>query len=350
MRNPPNRDRYPSPDDSAPQPSPGGRRPRTIRDMFADAAPLRRLTSGPARRRRQGGASSRDRDNPPDHFDSGPMGQPASPSKRRWTEPGAYLESDRAPDQTDPRRSNRGGGPVRYPDHAREAPRAAAHARYAEPPEAAYDEPPSKPEAQAADTHLRWKRPEWLNHAPSPVQTPPTDPAPPTTPRYPLDGPETPMYEPDERDPQRQQTDYRATSVRAAYWASRAPSYQPDQPAAPIERDITEERAYFEAYSTRRTPASLAHADASLAGGQPQAYTPGVTSEVERLRREEKTRGRTAGPAPYFWEMMQKPQQTSPLLRSAFWLVSAALIVSALLTASYAGASVYAASKLVYTP
>ncbi len=270
------------------------------------------------------------------------MGEPASPSRRRWTEPGAYLESDRAPDQTDPRRPNRQNAPGRYMEPAREAPRAAARAPYAEPP--------SGPAAQAADTHLRWKRPEWLNQAPSVAPTPPTDPAPPTMPRYPLDGPETPLYEPDERDPQRQQTDYRATSVRAAYWASRTPSYQPDVPAAPIERDTSEERAYFESYSTRRTPASLAHSEASMAGGQPQAYTPGVTSEVERLRREEKTRGRTAGPAPYFWEMMQKPQQTPPLLRGAFWLVSAALIISALLTASYAGASVYAASKLVYVP
>lgn len=162
--------------------------------------------------------------------------------------------------------------------------------------------------------------------------------------------PETPYYQPVERDPNRQETNYRATSVRSALWASRTPSYEPDQPAQIAERNIDEERAYFEAYNTRRTPASLAHADASMATAQTGGYTPGATSEVERLRREAKSTGRTFGPAPYFWEMVKKPRAASPLLVGLFWLISAFLVISALLTGGYAGVSIYAASQLAYAP
>ncbi len=149
-----------------------------------------------------------------------------------------------------------------------------------------------------------------------------------------------------EEDP-KQQTDYRATSARAALWASRTPSYQPDQPAQVASREFdNEERGYFEAYDTRRAPASLAHANASMAKGQVSAYAPGAVSEVDRLRSEAKATGRTFGPAPYFWEMVKKPRQTSPLLIGFFWLVSLLVVGSALLSAAYAGVSVYAATQL----
>jgi fermentation-respiration switch protein FrsA (DUF1100 family) len=198
---------------------------------------------------------------------------------------------------------------------------------------------------------MRWNRPEWLGRAPAPGEIPPTEPAPPTTPRYFAPGdPETPQYYPTERDPDRLETDYRATSVRAAYWASRTPSYQPDQPPELVERDTTEEREYFEAYDTRRAPASLAHAQASLSSANSQSYSPGAISEVERLRRETQGPGRTAGPAPYFWEMVQQPKKVSPLGVVAFWLISALLVISALLTSGYAGVSIYTASQLIYAP
>ena len=171
-----------------------------------------------------------------------------------------------------------------------------------------------------------------------------------TSPRRPRDEPETPIYQMNEQEDTGSQTDYRATSVRATYWASRTPSYQPDAPPQVAERDVTEERRYFESYDTRRAPASLAHVHASLSTEQSSEYAPGALSEVERLRREAQEHGRSAGPAPYFWEMTQRVTKTTPLSIIAFWLVSLLLIVSALLTFGYAGISVYAASQLVAAP
>lgn len=349
MRNPPNRNRYPSRDDDTPPSKQGEPRPRTIRDMFALDKPLRRLTSAPILRRRPNAPGGRGPNNPPVRYDDGTQDEARKP-KFRWTEPGAYVDRQPGPDQTDTRRPNRGpvSGGLRAPYAEAPGDRYdAAPSRY----DAEYDEPAGQASGRGDQTNLRWKRPDWLSKAPpAPLAAPPLDPAPPTTPRYPADRPEPPRYQPVEREPNPDETDYRMTSARARLWASRAPSYEPDQPAAPAERDTSAERAYFEAYNTRRTPASLAHSEASMAGGHPDAYVPGATSEVERLRREEKKRGRTAGPAPYFWEMVHKPRPASPMVGLAFWIVSAFLVVSALLTTAYAGISIYAASQLVYAP
>jgi fermentation-respiration switch protein FrsA (DUF1100 family) len=138
--------------------------------------------------------------------------------------------------------------------------------------------------------------------------------------------------------------------VRATLWASRTPSYQPDQPLEFAQNDFSDDRAYIESYDTRRAPASLAHSQASLSGAHTQSYAPGAISEVDRLRQDEQVHGRTAGPAPYFWEMVKQPQQASLLGVGAFWLVSVLLVVSALLMFVYSGVSIYAASQLVYAP
>lgn len=344
MRNPPDRNSYPSRDD-APPPNPGGRRARTIRDMFALDKPLRRLTSAPILRRRPHAPAGRGQGNPPVQYGVDPQGGPAQGPKVRWTEPGAYVERNRDSGPADGWRPDRGG-----PQDAYGAPYGDTRGEDRRVPSRVdYAEPASQPNNPGSETNLRWKRPDWLSKAPPPAM-PPTDAAPPTTPRYPLDSPEPPRYQPVEREPKPNETDYRMTSARVKLWASRTPSYEPDRPIEVVERNTSEERAYFESYNTRRTPASLAHAQSSMAGGHPDIYTPGATSEVERLRRDEKARGRTNGPAPYFWEMVQKPRQASPLVVLAFWIISAFLVVSALLTSAYAGISIYAASQLVYAP
>jgi len=178
----------------------------------------------------------------------------------------------------------------------------------------------------------------------------PADAAPPVAPRRPRDAPETPAYQPNEQEGAGNQTDYRATGVRATYWASRTPSYQPGAPPELAERNPAEDHAYLESYDTQRAPASLAHAHASVSSAQSQDYTPGALSEVERLRREAQAQGRAAGPAPYFWEVTQSATRTTSWAVMAFWLTSLLLVISALITFGYAGISVYAASQLVAAP
>lgn len=204
--------------------------------------------------------------------------------------------------------------------------------------------------AQPDAAALRWSRPDWLSSAPPSGGVPPTDLAPPTTPRYSEDRQGAAYYQPREDEPPHGETDYRATGVRARLWASRTPSYEPDRPPEPIEPDASVERAYFEAFNSRHTPAALAHREASLSGNT-GTYTPGATSEVERLRRDAEVLGkRTNGPAPYFWELMNKPRPKSQALSLAFWLVTAFTVFATLVTGSYAGISIYAASQLIYAP
>ncbi|HEY8325792.1 MAG TPA: alpha/beta hydrolase [Ktedonobacterales bacterium] len=337
MRNPPDNNSYSSPDARRPKAKPGGRRARTIRDMFALEEPLRRLTSAPAFRRRANGAAPRSRrNNPPDLYDLEEQADASSPQRPRWTEPGIWVreqqdeqqrEQQREPDRTDTRRPNRGPAP---------RPSAAA------------------PQRAGASGDLRWRQPDWLGQAPKPGDMPPIEPAPPTTPRYsPTYGPgdsETPRYQSSDYDSGKLKTDYRATSVRSALWASRTPGYQPDQPPAMPEPAASSEHPYFNTYDASNQPASLAHAGASMSADHARAYTPGAVSEVERLRQHDQGRVRTGGPAPYFWEMVKKPRPASPIGLLAFWLISALLIFSALGTAAYAGVSLYAASQLVYAP
>ncbi len=192
---------------------------------------------------------------------------------------------------------------------------------------------------------MRWNRPDWLGEAPAPGEAPPSNAAPS---RYADDAPGSPAYRPQERDPQRQDTDYRATSARAALWASRTPSYQPDQPPEFAEPDSAEDHPYLVGYDTQHSPAPLAHVQASMTGTHTESYAPGVTSEVERLRRDEQVHGRTAGPAPYFWEMVQRPKQATVLDVSGFWLIAFLLIITVSLTVAYAGVSVYGASRFIY--
>ena len=337
MRNPPDNNSYSSPGDRRPRAKQGGRRARTIRDMFALEEPLRRLTSAPAFMRRPNGVAPRNRrDNPPDLYDLEEHADASGHKRPRWTEPGKWVrQQEREPDRTDTRRPNR-----------RPAPQPGGGA----------------PNRGGPSGDLRWRQPDWLGQAPKPGEMPrempPTEPAPPTTPRY---GPtygtgdsETPRYQPSEYDSGRLKTDYRATSVRSALWASRTPGYQPDQPPVEAAHDTSSERAYFDAYSASQQPAqppaSLAHVGASMSADHAQAYTPGAVSEVERLRQLDPKAGRTGGPAPYFWEMVKKPRPASPIGVLAFWLMSALLIFSALGTAAYAGVSLYAASQLVYAP
>src|SRR5487761_2442001 len=338
MRNPPDHAQFPSPDDDTPQQKPGGRRAHTIRDMFA-----REKTP---RRRRTGEPPASERNGPPDSYDLGPAAAPGPPTQPRRAAYSPAPEQMRSADQTDPRYHNRPDsqyGP-RDGDYyaAREQQRPPA-------PPAPYSDPDRGSPRSGAEASMRWKQPDWLGQAPQ-VPPPPTDFAPPTTPRYSRPDAEAPIYQAVEPDPQQQQTDYRATSARAALWASRTPSYQPDQPATLTERYTDEERSYFEAYDTRRAPASIAHAQASMSSAQSQLYAPGVVSDVERLRQQEKTRGRSAGPAPYFWEMGKKARQISPVEQGMFWLVSLLVVLAALLTSAYAGISVYAASQIVYAP
>ncbi|HZC05179.1 MAG TPA: alpha/beta fold hydrolase [Ktedonobacterales bacterium] len=356
MRNPP--DRYPSPDPSsenhARKGHEGGRRARTIRDMFALEQPLRRLTSAPAFRRRPDGpprSSRAGRNNPLDFNDLEENSDARAPKRPRWTEPGMWTrdqqrDQQRPPDQTDARRPNRGPAGEPYRASSSGSLRNPVGPPNADPP---HGPPNGAPDEPPAATGLRWKRPDWLGKAPAPGEIPPVDPAPPTTPRYGPSAPTGPTYQPTERDPNRELTDYRATSVRAALWASRTPGYEPDQPPVLAEHNTSSERAYFESYDTRRAPASLAHAQASMASGHSHTYVPGATSEVEQLRRQEQAHGRTAGPAPYFWDMVKKPKPASPMGILAFWIVSLLVIGSALLTSAYAGVSIYGASKLVYS-
>lgn len=335
MRNPPDNNSYSSPDDRRPKGKQGGRRARTIRDMFALEEPLRRLTSAPAFRRRANGAAPRSRrDSPPDLYDLEEHANASGHKRPRWTEPGTWrrdqqFEQQREPDRTDTRRPNR--GPAQQPGGA--------------------------PGRAGASGDLRWRQPDWLGHAPKPGDMPPTEPAPPTTPRYaPSYGPgdsETPRYQPSDYDSGKLKTDYRATSVRSALWASRTPGYQPDQPPVMPEPTASGEHPYFntpDTYGASAQPASLAHVGASMSAEHAQTYTPGAVSEVERLRQLDQGRGRTGGPAPYFWEMVKKPRPASPIGLLAFWLISALLIFSALGTAAYSGVSLYAASQLVYAP
>ena len=342
--------------------------------MFVEQ-PLRRLTSGPGFRKRadssSGGARGR-RNNPPDLYDLAANADARPSSRMRWTEPGTWgRDQEPAPDQTDTRRPNRdmnpgmnrgpergpergpASGPLRAPRSGSLANRPRADQPRGDWPQA--DQPRANADigapnvAEPAATGLRWKRPEWLGKPPAPGEIPPVDPAPPTTPRYgPVDS-SAPTYQPQEEyDPDRERTNYRATSVRSALWASRAPEYAPDQPPTLAASDTSSEWAYHESYNQGAAPASLAHS--YMAQGAAGSYTPGATSEVEKLRRQEQVQGRTAGPAPYFWEMVKKPKPASPVGVIAFWLVSLLVIGSALLTSSYAGVSIYAASKLIYSP
>ncbi|HET9110038.1 MAG TPA: alpha/beta fold hydrolase [Ktedonobacterales bacterium] len=360
MRNPP--DRYSSPDPSsdnnARRGNQGGRRARTIRDMFVEQ-PLRRLTSGQGFRRRADGTPGTPRggrrNNPPDLYDLDANSDARPSTRMRWTEPGTWMRDRQAgPDQTDTRRPNRDMNPNANPNANRGPERGPASGPLRGPRSGSLADRPrpdmergAPSEEAPAATGLRWKRPDWLGKPPAPGEIPPVDPAPPTTPRYGAGVSPAPTYQPpEEYDPDRERTNYRATSVRAALWSSRTPSYEPDQPPAPAQQNTTGELAYLESYNQEATPASLAHS--YMAQGQSGTYVPGATSEVEQLRQQ--ARGRTAGPAPYFWDMVKKPKPASPVGVFAFWLVSLLVIGSALLTSSYAGVSIYAASKLIYSP
>ena len=358
MRNPPddNRNSW-SDDQQRPKGKPGARKARTIRDMFQLDEPLRRLTSVPAFRRRPGGSGGSNgdndaggsgagprgrRNNPPDLYDLEEHADASAAKRPRWTEPGTWMrDQQRPPDETDMRRPNRGPAP----------------------------QPDAGANRAGASADLRWNQPEWLGQAPRPGEAPPIEPAPPTTPRYGPSGngpsgygpsgygttygpgdSETPRYQPPEMDSGRLKTDYRATSVRSALWASRTPGYEPDQPPVEAEHGNSGELAYLESYDANRAPASLAHVGATMSGDHAGSYTPGAVSEVERLRQQAQGQGRTAGPAPYFWEMVKKPRQAGPLGLLAFWLISALLIFSVLGSGAYAGVSIYAASQLIYAP
>lgn len=333
MRNPPDRDRNRAPNDDAPSDT-GKQRARTIRDMFDK--PLKRLTAGPQRRR----PANRRPDDPPADYDLQAPDPRAPRSRMRWTEPGAYLQAD-APPTNDPRRQ-----PMNAMDSDYGGQRNVGDAYRGGPPQrpagAAYDGDTRDPRGATAD--MRWQQPDWLSSGPPPHES--SADMPPLPPQLnPTNRREAPVYQPPDEDP-KQQTDYRATSARAALWASRTPSYQPDQPAQMAPRVMgEEERGYFEAYNTRRTPASLAHADASMSSAQVGEYVPGMVSEADRLRTQAKSTGRTFGPAPYFWELVRKPRPASPPLVGLFWLISLLVFASALLTAGYAGISVYAAAQ-----
>ncbi|HEY7849868.1 MAG TPA: hypothetical protein VIC27_07360, partial [Ktedonobacterales bacterium] len=256
--------------------------------MFSLDQPLRRLTNVPALRRRPNAPPRARRNQAPDPYDLEYNADPAASRRPRWTEPGAALVApERAPDRSDPRRSQRDPRDPRDPRGSLGAPAGAAP-----------DRAPSHDDEGGDSPDRRWNAPGWLGQPPAPGEAPPDD-----------DLPNAPRYEP--VDPQSQQTDYRATSARAALWASRTPNYQPGQPPPLGEQEGAEDHAYFESYDTSRAPASLAHTHASMAGAQPQAYTPGAPSEVERLRRDEYAHGRIAGPAPYFWEMGNTPRPAS---------------------------------------
>lgn len=336
--------------------------------------PLKRLTAGPQRRRP---ANNRRPDDPPHDYDLHAPDTQSPRSGARWTAPGAYLRRNN-PRQNDPHQND-----ARQDDSHQRGPRQ-YDARSNEPrvydplqnesrrqsmggTDDSYGAPhgqgdafqgqwggePQRPldaggdrDARGMSADARWQQPDWLSGGPPPPQSPADLPPPLPQMRNAGLRQESPIYQPPEEDPQ-QQTDYRATSARAALWASRTPSYEADQPApmAPHEHS-EEERGYFEAYNTRRTPASLAHAEASMSRTQVGDYVPGATSEVERLRKNAKSTGRTFGPAPYFWELVKKPRPASPPLILLFWLTALLVFASALLTAGYAGVSIYAASKL----
>ncbi len=168
-----------------------------------------------------------------------------------------------APDQTDTRRPNRDANPGmnRPPERAPGSGpvRSLRSGSLANPMRAEPDRRAPNNDAEPAATGLRWKRPEWLGKPPAPGEIPPVDPAPPTTPRYgPIDSAASTYQPPEDYDPDRERTNYRATSVRAALWASRTPDYEPDQPPVLAERDTTNERAYLESWDTRGEPASPA--------------------------------------------------------------------------------------------
>ncbi|HEX8733104.1 MAG TPA: alpha/beta hydrolase [Ktedonobacterales bacterium] len=341
--------------------------------------PLKRLTSGPQRRRP---ANNRRLDDPPNDYDLHAPDAQSPRSRPRWTAPGAYLRrNDRG--QSGPRPDDRGqSGPRQYdarPDdprqneprvydprqnESRRQPMGGADDRYgashsqSDAFQGQWGGEPQRPpdggggdrDARGMSADVRWQQPDWLSGGPPPAQSPADMPPPLPQMRNAGIRQESPLYQPPEEDPQ-QQTDYRATSARAALWASRTPSYQADQPAQMAPREVgEEERGYFEAYNTRRTPASLAHAEASMSRTQVGEYVPGATSEVERLRKNAKSTGRTFGPAPYFWELVKKPRPASPPLILLFWLTSLLVFASALLTAGYAGVSIYAASQLGHAP
>lgn len=369
MRNPPDRDRYQSSPRNSQEQDSKGRKGRTIRDMFADKVeqPLRRLTSAPARRRPPNAPPVRMAGNQPGRYDAYANDQQSQPMKQRWTEPGGYLAAEREPDRTSPRRPNGpidedayGLPPMRGPQTPMRGPmtpsgRSPMRGPASGPLRGQASGPIGRSGSgsldQNASADMRWQKPEWLNSAPMSANVaPPIDPAPPTTPRSGFERPGAPYYQPKEPDPDHGNTDYRATGIRAKLWASRTPSYEPDREPEPVAYSTEVESAYFQAYNARNTPAALAHQDASLAGSGASTYTPGATSEVERLRKEAEKQGkRTGGPAPYFWEMMSKPRPRSPLVGMAIWLVGMFLVFSTLLTGMYAGVSLYASSQLVYT-
>ncbi len=310
--------------------------------------------------------------NQPGRYDAYANDQQAM--KHRWTEPGGYLAAEREAERPNQRRPNGpidedayGLPPMRGPQTPMRGPQTPMRGPQTPMRGGPQRGPASGPLRGArsgslgrggsgpldrnANADMRWQKPDWLNSAPpSASMAPPVDPAPPTTPRANFERPGAPYYQPKDPDPDQGNTDYRATSVRAKLWASRTPSYEPAREPEPVAYNTEVESAYFKAYNARNTPAALAHQDASLAGSGSATYTPGATSEVERLRREAEKQGkRTGGPAPYFWEMMSKPRPRSPLVGLAIGLVGLFLVFSTLLTGSYAAMSLYAASQLVYT-
>src|SRR6185312_11008418 len=184
MRNPPDRDPSFNPADEnsaarsnrSSKPNQGGRRARTIRDMFSLDQPLRRLTNIPARRRRPN-APPREQQHtpaPPDLYDAeGYDGAPPdleNSRRARWTAPGASLvAAQRTPDQTDPR------GPNGDPRDPRDA-----MGRYADPTAGAPRRADEYGEAPDMRPDMRWNSADLLDHGSSFNDGPPITPAPPT--------------------------------------------------------------------------------------------------------------------------------------------------------------------------
>ena len=264
MRNPPDRDPSfnPADENSAARPSrpsrpnQGGRRARTIRDMFSLDQPLRRLTNIPARKRRPN-APPREQQRtptPPDLYAAEDYGGPPV-----WRIPGAHAGLRRE------RHWLRRSIPPTRPTHAAPTVILAIVAIRATQWVAPLIPLRARPIARTRMTHapdlrpdMRWNSADLIDQGSPFNGGPPITPAPPTTPRYGPGPGQAPgpnygwddqtarTYQPPEDDQfQRQQTDYRATSVRAAFWASRTPSYEPDQPPSLSDRDDTAERALF---------------------------------------------------------------------------------------------------------